>query len=786
MGFLFLGGHGGNGNFEMVLPRGAGGGAWHWWRDNDDPGHPWHGPTTAFGSEGVVDAVTLIQGNLGPAGNLEVVARAGDGLVYSSRDDGGTWRWKTPAAIPGSGGAAGAPSLVQGSSGATGNFEVVSPLAGGGLAHWWRDNDGTGTPWTGPTPFAGGTPFAAADMVEGWVSGHLEVVARSAGLLVHWWRDGGFAWHSAGVAGSGVTGIHAICQAAASGNYELVAPLAAGGMGHWSANPSAPSLDWHQTAAFGSGPVAAVGLVESPGGNLEVVAMVGDHLQHWWREGGPHYAWHGPTVFWTAPAVVPAATGTCAVPYETGAVGIHAALLKTGKVALWSFTDWDDGKGDSRILDPVTGAQVTPPVSHHLFCSGHALDADGRLVVAGGHHGDVASWHTLEPDVGEWVHAEDMSQGRWYPTCTTLPDGQVLTMSGTVGGGPIHPGNPVNNTVQKFHPASLGGPELPMPSPWSHQFPPHLPTIDLYPFVFVLPSGKLFVHSRNVTRFYDPDTDTWDAHQALTNFPVSRTYPVEGTAVLLPLQPPDYVARILIAGGGGADPETVTSFTPATATAEIMGIDVEHPGWVPAPSMAYPRVMPDAVLLPDGTVLVIGGSLSGKADNGLEPVYPIERFDPATGTWTTLCHIAVPRLYHSTALLLPDASVLIMGKDAINNPDPFHYPEHRAEVFSPPYLHTGPRPVVTTVPDDVHYAQSFSVGATDPAAVDGASLLRPGSVTHSFNMEQRLVGLPVTSRTAVNVTLDAPPGPTVAPPGWYLLFLLSNGVPSVGRFVRLS
>ncbi len=770
----------------LFRSRGAGGGAWHWWRDNDDPGHPWHGPTTAFGSEGVIDALSLIQSNLGPAGNLEVVARAGTELVHATRDDGGTWRWTTPATIPGPGGVAGTPALVQSGFGATGNFEVVAPLAAGGLAHWWRDNDAPGTPWTGPSPFAAGTAFGSVAMLEGLVSGHLEAVARTAGQLVHWWRDDNFDWHSAGVAGSGVAGDHAVCQSAGTGNYELVAPLAAGGMGHFSANPSAPELGWHQTATFGSGPVKAVGLVESPGGNLEVVAVLADHLEHWWREGGPAFAWHGPTVFWTAPAVVPASTGTCAIPYQTGAVGIHAALLKTGKVALWSFTDWDDGKGDSRILDPVTGVQETPPVSHHLFCSGHSLDADGRIVVGGGHHGDVASWHTLDPDVGEWVHADDMPHGRWYPTCTTLPDGQVLAMSGTVGGGPINPQNPVNNTLQKFHPAFGAGAEVPLPSPWSDHFPAHLPTIDLYPFVFVLPSGRLFVHSRNVTRFYDPDTDMWDADQPVTSFPISRTYPVEGTAVLLPLHPPDYVARILIAGGGGANPETVTTFTPATATVEIMGIEGEHPGWVQAASMAHARVMPDAVLLPDGTVVVVGGSSSGKADNGLEPVYPVERFDPATGTWTTLCDMAVPRLYHSTALLLPDGRVLIMGKDAINNPDPFHYPEHRAEVFSPPYLHDGPRPVVDTVPEEIHYGDAFPVGTTAAAAVDAVSLVRPGSVTHSFNMEQRLVWLVVAGRAGGSITVEAPPGPTIAPPGWYMLFLLSGGVPSAGRFVHLS
>ena len=195
--------------------------------------------------------------------------------------------------------------------------------------------------------------------------------------------------------------------------------------------------------------------------------------------------------------------------------------------------------------------------------------------------------------------------------------------------------------------------------------------------------------------------------------------------------------------------------------------------------------MLDATLLPDGTVAVIGGSAIGKADHGLEPVYLIERFDPTTETWTPMCDTAVPRLYHSTAVLLPDGRVLVMGKDAINNPDPFHYPEHRAELWSPPYLFAGPRPRVTTVPDEVAYDQDFVIATPDASKVDAVHLVRTTSVTHSFNMEQRLVGLPITKRTGTRVTVRTPARWEVAPPGYYLLFLLADGVPSVGRFVRL-
>ena len=97
--------------------------------------------------------------------------------------------------------------------------------------------------------------------------------------------------------------------------------------------------------------------------------------------------------------------------------------------------------------------------------------------------------------------------------------------------------------------------------------------------------------------------------------------------------------------------------------------------------MSQPRVMPDSVLLPTGKVLVMNGSSTGKADAGANPVYAVELYDPDGDTWTSMASMAVPRLYHSTALLLPDGRVMTAGSDSAWNPDPFHSSELRVEIL---------------------------------------------------------------------------------------------------------
>jgi hypothetical protein len=570
---------------------------------------------------------------------------------------------------------------------------------------------------------------------------------------------------------------------AGGGGLDVLTPLAAGGVGHWW---RAGGGRWQGPQHFGAGQVAAVGLLRDADGALHAVARRADRLEHWTAAPGTR-SWVGPTVFGTDP-FDPVRHGGTALPYRTGVVGIHAALLHTGDVLLFGFADTDDTHGESRLLDPRTGVVTAPAGSPDAFCSGHAFLADGRLLVVGGHHHDVRGLHTFDPGAGPgsgaWRRLGELPAGRWYPTCATLPDGRVLAVSGTLNGGPVGPQNPVNHTLQLL-PA---GPVRPLPAPFSDHFPPGLPTIDLYPFVHLLPDGRLLVHSRHVTRWYDPATDTWDPTELTTVHPAGRSYPGAGASVLLPLLPTDgYRPRVLLAGGAGADPEALTADTPATTAAELLDAGAATPAWRRLPPMAHPRVMPDATLLPDGTVLVLGGSATGRADVARDPVLPAELFDPATERWTSLRTLRVPRLYHASALLLPDARVLVLGKDGLFNPAPYDYPEHRAELVSPPYLFRGARPVVTAVPDRAGYDEPVHVSVDDPGRVAAVNLVRPGAVTHSVDMTQRLVGLVVTARSATGLTLRTPPDANVAPPGYYLLFALSaDGVPSEGRFIRLG
>jgi hypothetical protein len=172
---------------------------------------------------------------------------------------------------------------------------------------------------------------------------------------------------------------------------------------------------------------------------------------------------------------------------------------------------------------------------------------------------------------------------------------------------------------------------------------------------------------------------------------------------------------------------------------------------------------------------------------GIDPVLSVELFDPSNESWTTLAPIKTARSYHSSAVLLPSAEVLIGGKDFLFNLPPYDYPEHRLEVFSPPYLFRGPRPVITDAPPSVAYGAAFSVTLAQAQSTASAVLMRPSCVTHSFNMEQRLVGLVTVDRAGNVLTLQAPPNANIAPPGFYLLFLLSaQGVPSTGSFVKLG
>lgn len=283
---------------------------------------------------------------------------------------------------------------------------------------------------------------------------------------------------------------------------------------------------------------------------------------------------------------------------------------------------------------------------------------------------------------------------------------------------------------------------------------------------------------------------------------MNRTYNVEGTAVLLPLIPDSsgsYQSRVLMIGGGGSP--TVTIRTPATETCELFDADSPGSGWRGVAPMNRPRVMPDSVLLPDAKILVMNGSSTGYADAGANPVFAAEIYDPRRDTWTLVNSMSVPRLYHAVAALMPDGSVITAGTDANWNPGPFHHHEFSLEVYRPPYLYIPDRPVINRAPARISYASTFSIDVTASRSITSVCLIRCSSVTHSFNSDQRYVGLGIREifggpcakpssapgdPNRICISLNTPPDGFVAPPGVYMLFIRDKaGAISIAKFVRL-
>jgi hypothetical protein len=353
-----------------------------------------------------------------------------------------------------------------------------------------------------------------------------------------------------------------------------------------------------------------------------------------------------------------------------------------------------------------------------------------------------------------------MAHGRWYPTVTVLGDGRVMTFSGLDENGNT-------NTTVEFYTVGSG---------WSSPFAAGW-TPPLYPRMHVLPSGKVFYSgSTTQSQMFDPSTQQW-TNVATTRYSGTRTY---GTSVLLPLTPSNnYAPKVMIMGGGN----------PSTATTELIDLSAPSPSWVFGPSMSQPRIEMNAVILPTGKVLALGGSYND--EDTATASLNADLYDPVTNTFSSAGANAYPRLYHSVALLMPDATVWVAG----GNPQRGTYEQHM-EIYQPAYLFTtdasgnvilATRPTITGAPSSINYGNTFTVQTPDAASIASAVLVRAGGVTHAFNMDQRLVGMSFTVADAGDLTLTAPPNGNIAPLGYYLLFLLNNaGVPSVARFVQLS
>jgi hypothetical protein len=449
------------------------------------------------------------------------------------------------------------------------------------------------------------------------------------------------------------------------------------------------------------------------------------------------------------------------------ALPIHTHLLPTGKVMFWDRSDYTPpGDHMPRLWDPQTGElTMGPDPGYDVFCAGHALMEDGRLFVAGGHiedHNGEPHASTYNPFTNTWDMHPAMNAGRWYPTVTALADGTMLVHAGSffdAGGNQIQ-----NDLPQVFDPAA--GPM----GEWRDLTTARM--IDsFYPFMYQAPNGKVFDAGPRVQARYLDTSGTGAWTLVARSQYGQRNY---GSSAMYRL------GRVAILGGSPSDLSE-----PPTNSMEVIDLADAVPAWRYAPSMAFARRQHTTTLLPDGTMLVTGGSSVRGHSNWLGAVYHPELWDPATERWRTLAPMREARLYHSTVLLLPDARLLVAGgghpRDE-ENAEPDHF---QAEIYSPPYLFKGPRPTITAAPDTIGYGAAFDVQTPDADAVTAVSLIRLGSVTHGFDQNQRLLSL-AFEKMAGALRITAPPTGAVAPPGHYMLFILRDGVPSVARILRLT
>jgi hypothetical protein len=463
-------------------------------------------------------------------------------------------------------------------------------------------------------------------------------------------------------------------------------------------------------------------------------------------------------------------------------VPLHMSLLPNGKILAWGkrnavpVVSAADTMGLPRIWDPAAGPPIGLPeiaVDSMLFCAGHSILPDGRLLVAGGHIRDdrgIAVTEIFSQD-GVRQPGPSMAHARWYPTLTTLPDGRILVMGGR---------DENNNLVTT--------PEILDNNQWIELTGAGAVNIPYYPRNFVAPDGRIFYAGERIrSRWFNVNgSGSWTLgpnHIWQNN----RDY---GTAVMY--EP----GKILYAGGGGhtgwgqsPDPDA----TAPTATAEIVDLNQASPTWQNTSPMSFARRHLNSTILPDGQVLVTGGTSGGGFVNINEGLATkaAEVWNPATGEWTTLASNAVMRTYHSVSLLLPDGTVLHgasgnaqaiqPGGGVVDLAD-----QNSHEIFSPPYLFKGARPTITSAPATVAYEATFSVATPNAAQVTEVRWIRLGSVTHAFDMNQRANKL-VFTRTSTGVDVVAPADGRLAPPGHYQLFILNrNGVPSAGKVVRVG
>lgn len=455
------------------------------------------------------------------------------------------------------------------------------------------------------------------------------------------------------------------------------------------------------------------------------------------------------------------------LPGDPEVTMMHAVLLpESEKVLYWGYPSQDR----SRIWDAAAASYSIPanqysdvavdpadPNTWDLWSSEHAhLDVPEGKVLA---HGGQCSTESFlfDPATLLWAATGPTVPDRFYSTTLTLPDGKILTL---FGGWPARA-----DSLEIYDPAAGTWSGL-KTMPGTYWF---------YPWAYVIPGDRIFIAGPQQTALVldwtqDPIlVDPLLSFDSESSRVVSDWQSQKGTSTMLILRPPSYAVRVINAGGSAPGTDV---------TAEMIDLSDPGPAWVRIADMHEARTELTSVLLPDGRVFVAGG-IGGT--EGIDDGGPCEIFDPENPAdgWMLGPLMQHIRTYHSSMLLLPDGSVLAGGQGSVSVT--LH------ERYLPGYFSLA-RPEIDAVPlTPVHYATVFTIQTTDASDIDQVVLMKPGSVTHGFNMGQRGVECEIVGGGANSLDVQAPPSADIAPPGHYQVFILdSKRVPSVGKWIRLT
>lgn len=446
--------------------------------------------------------------------------------------------------------------------------------------------------------------------------------------------------------------------------------------------------------------------------------------------------------------------------YRLPVRAVHATLLRTGKVLLIAGSGNQEavfkaGTFRAGLLDPTTGAYQAVDPPYDMFCGGHAQLPNGNVLVVGGtlaYPTATSTWkgqrkvYEFDLATERWIPHPDMAHGRWYPSAVQAPSGNIWSFAGnkeTSG---------TNTEVERY--TVSDGKSVQKPA-WSlPKYPGLLWTLKDK----ILYTGARESGSSGQPGLYDPTTGAVQPVSGVTdlNRRIAAASLFAGDAT---------EQRAMLLGGGW----------PATDTTSYVDLAPTTPVGVAGPKLPTAKAYVGAVNLPtDGAVFETGGGTGRDT-----PVF--ESSIIRGSTVTPMAPNTVGRTYHSSTLLLPDGRVLTLGGDDVG--DGF---EMQVEIFSPPYLHQGTRPVITAAPSTAAYGSSFTVSGTATGATLGSVwLVRPSSTTHAVDPNQRAVRLPASE--VPGGFRVATPHKLLTPPGSYMLFLNDSlGRPSVARWIKIG